>query len=59
MSTMCDHRVPGEHEKDGVVYFEAIPRDTIDKIPDLQLHDDDVILATYPKCGELPWQPNI
>ncbi len=49
---MTHYKAPGEHEVDGVKYFAEIPREGLDKIRKMSLYDDDVIIASYPKCGE-------
>ena len=49
---MTHYKAPGEHEVDGVKYFAEIPPDGLDKIRNMSLHDDDVIIASYPKCGK-------
>ncbi len=46
------HRVNGEYTYDGMTMSELFHKDVLDKIRDSELQDGDVLIATYPKCGE-------
>ena len=45
------YKVPGEHTVDGLVFPALFPADALREIKDTPLYDDDVFVATYPKCG--------
>ncbi len=45
------YEVPGQYDLDGVTYFEALPKETLDKIRTMEMYEDDVLIASYPKCG--------
>lgn len=47
------YKVPGSHEYKGIVYLPIFPVSVLEKIrDDLELTSQDIILATYPKCGK-------
>ena len=48
------HVVKGEFRHKGILYCDYFPLEDLEKIPDVQYKADDVILATYPKCGRNP-----
>ena len=37
----------------GMTMIAMFPANILDKIKDTAFHDDDVVVATYPKCGKL------
>ncbi len=45
------YEIPGQYDYDGVTYFEALPLETLDKIRTMEMYEDDVLIASYPKCG--------
>lgn len=44
-------KIPGEYDYHGMTMSAAFPADVLDKIKELVLNDDDVVIATYPKSG--------
>ena len=46
------HVLPGEHVHKGIVFNAQFPKETIEALYDYNYKPDDIILATYPKCGE-------
>lgn len=48
---MSRFELPGEYIYDGMVMSEACPSEILDRIKQLELDDDDVLVATYPKSG--------
>ena len=46
------YEVPGEHIVDGLVFPTLFPADALREIKETPLYDDDVFVATYPKCGK-------
>ena len=48
---MADFKHPGEHEYEGVTYTQSVPKESLEKVKDMELRSDDVILATFPKSG--------
>ncbi len=51
-SEKCLYKVPGEHIEDGIVYSLIFPAEVLERVKNLPLYEDDLIIATYPKCGE-------
>ena len=47
------YKVPGEHIVDGLVFPTLFPANALQDIKETPLFDDDVFVATYPKCGKL------
>ena len=48
---MADFKHPGEHAYEGVTYTQSVPKESLEKVKDMELRSDDVILATFPKSG--------
>ena len=46
------HVIDGEYTHKGVVFYRNQAKDTIEALYDYNYKPDDIILATYPKCGE-------
>ena len=46
------HAVPCEHVYRGIVYNVLFPKETLEALHDYNYKPDDIILTTYPKCGE-------
>ena len=48
------YQVPAEYEIDGIVFPEAaFPKKVIETVKEMPLYKEDILLATYPKCGEM------
>ena len=59
---MCsEHVVPGQHVYDGTIYSHFYEKGFLDRIYSgrVQLREDDVLIATYPKSGKVAsvWWP--
>ena len=46
------HVLDGEYRHKDILYSRYFPLEVLEKIPDIEFKSDDVILTTYPKCGE-------
>ena len=52
MSTNDDFwSFPGCHEYEGIVYCSAFRADALDKIKELHLDPNDILISNYPKSG--------
>ena len=49
---MSDHKVIGEHVYDGMTLSYKCSPEVLDKVPDFEFRQDDVLIATYPKAGK-------
>ena len=47
------HMLVGEYLHKGIVFCDYFPKETIEGLYDYKYKPDDIILATYPKCGKL------
>ena len=47
------HVIQGEYVHKGIVFCEYFPKETIEGLYDFNYKSDDIIVATYPKCGKL------
>ena len=54
-STMADfqYQCPGEHVYEGIRYMAINPASALDAVKKYEYRDDDVILVTYPKAGNI------
>ena len=41
-----------QYDKDMVMVNPGFPRSSLDKIKETEFDDNDIIIATYPKCGK-------
>ena len=46
------HVLQGEYLHKGLVFCRNFPKETLETLYDYNYKLDDIILATYPKCGE-------
>ena len=49
---MSENKKLPDHIYDGMLFFGFIPASSLDAIKQMQFHDDDIIISTYPKCGK-------
>ena len=47
------HKCPGEHVYEGIRMMSTNPVSSLDAIKQFKFRDDDVLLATYPKTGNI------
>ena len=47
------HKMPGQHVYDDVTFMEYVPAHALDAVKNMKLRDDDLLLVTYPKAGNL------
>ena len=46
------HVLQGEYLHKGIVFCRYFPKETVEALYDYNYKPDDIILATYPKCGK-------
>ena len=50
---MADYRFPGEWVKDNMVLEPSITDETINQVESLEMTEDDILIASYPKTGTI------
>ena len=53
MAGIEGYHVVGEHEEDGIYHSDDFPANQIQRVTDFTFREDDVLIATYPKAGQI------